>query len=95
MTVEAQWAGAAHAADALQAAYFRKLLADERTQVAGDLLRSRAQLRHCLESEYVVGLRTMARARMQVRELETRQRELDRLISALDRRFSALWSRER
>jgi hypothetical protein len=93
VTVEAQWAGAAHAADALQASYFRRFLADERKQVADDLLHSRAQLRDCLEADQVVGLRTLARARSQVRELETKQSELNRLIAALDRRFSALWSR--
>ena len=94
MTDEAQWAGAAHTADALQAAYFRTFLADERKQVADDLLHSRAQLRNCVEAKRVVGLRAMARARSQVRELETKQHELDRLIAALDRRFSALWSRQ-
>jgi hypothetical protein len=45
-----------------------------------------------MAGEQVVGLRTMARMRSDVRELETKTRELDRLIAALDRRFSALWS---
>ena len=84
----------ARAADAAQAAYFRGVLADEREQVAGNLARYRARLRACAEGEKVVGLRTMARMRSEVRDWEARQRELDRLIAALDRRFSPLWARE-
>ena len=84
----------ARAADAAQAAYFRGVLADEREQVAGNLTRNRARLRACAEGKTVVGLRTMARMRSEVRDWEARQRELDRLIAALDRRFSALWARE-
>jgi hypothetical protein len=82
------------AADASQGAYFRGFLADERAQVAGDLVRSRARLRDSVEGQQVVGLRAMARMRFEVRELEARKRELDRLIAALDRRFSRQWSRE-
>jgi hypothetical protein len=84
----------ADAADASQAAYFRGVLADEREQVADNLARSRARLRACAEREKVVGLRTMARLRADVRALEAGQRDLDRLITALDRRFSTLWVRE-
>jgi hypothetical protein len=36
----------------------------------------------------------MARLRAEVRALETSHRDLDRLISALDRRFATLWARE-
>jgi prefoldin subunit 5 len=36
----------------------------------------------------------MARMRSEVRELAAKKRELDRLLAALDRRFSALWSRQ-
>jgi hypothetical protein len=36
----------------------------------------------------------MARLRTDVREFEAKKAELDRLIAALDRRFSALWSRQ-
>ena len=82
------------AADAKQAAYFRAFLADEREQVGHNLLRSRLQLRACVEGEKVVGLRTMARLRSDVRELEAEQRDLERLIAKLDRRFSSLWALE-
>lgn len=93
MTVGVQWVGATRAADASQGAYFRGFLADEREQVANDLIRGRARLRVCVEGQQVVGLRAMARMRFEVRELEARKRELDRLIAALDRRFSRSWSR--
>jgi hypothetical protein len=86
--------GAARAADASQAAYFRSVLIGEREQIAGNLAHSRALLRACVDGEQVVGLRTMARMRSDVRELEANLGELDRLITALDRRFSRLWVRE-
>ena len=92
MTVGVQWVGATRAADASQAVYFRGLLADQRQETVSDLVLSRTRLRHCMAGEQVVGLRTMARMRSDVRELEAKKRELDRLIAALDRRFSALWS---
>jgi len=86
--------GGAIGADASQAAYFRGFLVDERMQVLGDLVQSRARLRECMERTQVVGLRSMARARGAVRDLEARQRELERLIAALDHRFAAQWARE-
>ena len=92
MTVGVQWVGAPRAADASQAGYFRGLLADEREETVSDLALSRARLRGCMAGKHVVGLRAMARMRSDVRELETKRRELDRLIAALDRRFSARWS---
>jgi hypothetical protein len=55
---------------------------------------SRVRLRQCVDGEQVVGLRAMARRRFEVRELETKLRDLNRLIAVLDRRFSALWARE-
>jgi hypothetical protein len=86
--------GAARAADASQAAYFRGVLADERVQILSNLTRTRMRLRACVEGEKVVGLRAMARMRSEVREFEAKQRALDHLIAALDRRFSAQWARE-
>jgi len=59
-----------------------------------ELARSRARLRDCMAGEQVIGLRAMARMRSDVRELEAKKRELDRLIGALARRFSALWSQQ-
>lgn len=82
---------AARTADASQAAYFRSVLADERVLLASELARSRAHLRACSEGERVVGLRAMARARSETRELEARSRELERLIARLDQRFPRVW----
>ena len=62
--------------------------------MVGGLARSRVRLRQCVDGEQVVGLRAMARRRFEVRDLETELRDLNRLIAALDRRFSALWARE-
>jgi hypothetical protein len=67
------------------------VLADERVQLASELARSRAHLRACSEGERVIGLRAMARARSETRELEARGRELERLIGRLDQRFPQVW----
>ena len=93
MTVGVQWTGA-QAADAAQAAYFRGFLADERDHLAIELERVRTRLRDVVEGDSVVGLRAMSRARFDVRDCETKHKELDQLIAALDRRFSAIWSCE-
>jgi hypothetical protein len=85
----------AQAADASQAGYFRGTLADERQAVTTDLSGARERLDALMQGKHVVGLRGMSRARFNVRELENELRELNRLIGALDRRFSALWSVER
>jgi hypothetical protein len=85
----------AQAADASQAGYFRGTLADECQAVTTDLSHARERLDALTEGNQVVRLRGMSRARFKVRELETELREFNRLIGALDRRFSALWSVER
>jgi hypothetical protein len=95
VSVEARWTETARAADASQAAYFRGTLADEREAAATELAQARERLGALAEGNQVVGLRGMTRARSRVRELEHQLRELDRLISALDRRFAARWSADR
>ena len=90
MTVEAQWAEGARAADISQAVYIRAFLIEERKRVSDDLVQARARLRDCLDGGQVVGLRAMSRSRFQVRELEAKQREVERLIAALDRRFGVV-----
>ncbi|MFL6087955.1 MAG: hypothetical protein ACJ74F_33185 [Mycobacterium sp.] len=92
MSVEVRWSETTRAADASQAAYFRGALADEREDTTAGLTIARERLRDLMDGKQMLGLRGMARARFKVRELETKQRELDRLIAALDRRFSAMWS---
>lgn len=66
-------------------------LADEREDTTAGLTIARERLRDSMDGKQMLGLRGMARARFKVRELETKQRELDRLIAALGR-FSAMWS---
>ena len=82
------------AADASQAAYFRGVLAEEGAQIARQLADTLARLRACVEGEQVVGLRALARLRSEVRDLEFKQRDIERMIGSLDRRYSALWARE-
>ena len=94
VTVEVQWT-AAHPADVAQAAYFLGLLADERDEVDAELAHSQARLRSLVGGDKVVGLRTLARARAEAREYESKQRELDRLVAALDRRFASHWPSDR
>jgi hypothetical protein len=82
----------ANAAEASQAAYFRAALTEERQGVTAALGEAKTRLRACVERQELVGLRGMARARFQVRELEHQVDELDRMVAALDRRYSASWS---
>jgi hypothetical protein len=95
VTVRDRWVRAAHGADAEQAACLRRSLADELEQTRLQLARSHGHLRACTAGNHVVGLRAMARARAEVRALEATQKELDRMIVALDRRFSATWLHQR
>lgn len=86
--------GMMRAADASQAAYFRGVLAEEGEQIARQLADTLVRLRACVEGEQVVGLRALARLRSEVRALEFKQRDIERMIGSLDRRYSALWARE-
>jgi hypothetical protein len=91
VTVEVRWPHA-NAADASQAAYFRAALTDERHTATTALGQAKTRLRACIERPELVGLRGMARARCQVRELEHQVHELDRMIAALDQRYSPSWT---
>jgi hypothetical protein len=74
-------------ADVSQAAYFRETLVAQHKTATADLACAREAVRAQAEGTRVVGLRSMARARCTVRDLERQVRELAALISALDRRF--------
>ena len=91
MTVEVRWPQA-DVANASQAAYFRAALSNERRTVTAALDQAETRLRACVERQELLGLRGMARARFRVRELEHQVHELDRMIAALDRRYSPSWS---
>jgi hypothetical protein len=73
-------------ADSLQAAYFRGMLADERAVVAQHLAEARARLAKRFEAGELHGI---SRLRQEIRVREAEERNLDRLIDALDRRFAA------
>lgn len=82
-------AGVTQGSDSLQAAYFRGALADRRDVLAAHVGRQNEKLR----TMAVAGTSalTITRVRRQVRENEAEIRDLDRMIGAIDRRFSALW----
>lgn len=82
-------AGFVMAADALQAAYFRGTLADDREQIAGRAAKHRDELARRLELGATSGT---AHLRSQVRSLQAELHYLDRLIAKLDHRFAALWT---
>ena len=79
----------AQGSDSLQAAYFRGALADQRAVIAAHMARQTRKL----QSMTAVGANALAitRLRRQVRENEAEIRQLDRMIGAIDRRFSASW----
>jgi hypothetical protein len=77
------------AADAMQAAYFRGTLADEREQIAEHVATCRNELAQCLTT----GSRSaIPHLRSQVQTMEAELRYLDELIAGLDRRFADLWA---
>jgi hypothetical protein len=79
------------AADALQAAYFRELLADRLASINEDLASFDARLAALLGSGDQFALGALRR---QIRFKEGEHRELGRLISALDRRFGTRWTNQ-
>jgi hypothetical protein len=70
-----------------QASYFRETLVAQHKAANADLACAREAVRAQTDGSRVVGLRSMARARCTVRDLERQVRELTALITALDRRF--------
>jgi hypothetical protein len=70
-----------------QAAYFRETLVAQHKMATADLECAREVLQAQTNGTRVVGLRSMARARCAIRDLERQVRELAALITALDRRF--------
>jgi hypothetical protein len=77
------------AADAMQAAYFRRTLADEREQIAGHIAKHRDEMARRLQSEATSGIPHL---RSQVRSMEAELQYLDELIAGLDRRFAIPWA---
>ena len=77
----------AQGSDSLQAAYFRGELADQRAIIAAHI----AGQHRKLQAMAVAGANPLAvtRLRRQLRENENEIRQLDRMIGAIDLRFSA------
>jgi hypothetical protein len=78
----------ARASDSLQASYFRGALADQRALLAAEIAKKTGRL-GCLSTK--TDLLAIRQLRRQIRFDEAEHRELDRMIAAIDRRFSAYW----
>jgi hypothetical protein len=74
--------------DALQAAYFRGALADQRAVLGAEIGRQTRKLGSLsMKSDAM----TISRLRREIRANEAEYRDLDRMIEALDRRFSTVF----
>ncbi len=80
--------GSTTAADAMQAAYFRDTLAEEREHTNRQVGKHREEMARRAETGSRYGIPHL---KSHVRALEAELRYLDGLIAKLDRRFSALW----
>ncbi|HJT95246.1 MAG TPA: hypothetical protein VJ777_25490, partial [Mycobacterium sp.] len=76
------------ASDSLQAAYFRGALADQRALVGAEIAR---QTRTMSFLSTKTDSLAITRLRRQIRARENEQYDLDRMIAAIDRRFSTAW----
>lgn len=77
------------ASDALQAAYFRGALADQRALVAAEIMRQTRKLNGLSTRTDALAI---SQLRRDIRANDSEIRELDRMIAALDRRFAQIWS---
>ena len=77
------------AADAMQAAYFRAMLARERDEIDTELEKSRRRLQASMKTGESFELHRQQRW---MREHESHRCHLDWMISGLDRRFNSVWS---
>jgi hypothetical protein len=77
------------ASDAMQAAYFRGALADQRALVAAEVGRQAEALNSLTTKTDAI---VISRLRRDIRISEAECRELDRMIDALDRRFAPGWT---
>jgi hypothetical protein len=75
------------ASDSLQAAYFRRELADQRALIAAEIVRQTRKLNGLSTRSDAL---TISLLRRDIRAIEAECRDLDRMIAALDRRFASL-----
>jgi hypothetical protein len=73
-------------AEAMQAVYYRRVLTDQRAELAAELARAQKMLSRCLERGDLFATK---RTQHEIRAKEALCRDLDRLICALDQRFGA------
>lgn len=81
----------AEVSDALQAAYFRGALADQRALLAAEIATQTRKLGFLSTKTDSLAI---TRLRRQLRASEAQHRDLDRMIEAIDRRFSRSWSNQ-
>jgi hypothetical protein len=70
----------------MQAVYYRKVLVDQRAELAAELAKAHQMLARCLEHGDLFAIK---RTQREIRVMGASYRDLDRLICALDRRFAA------
>jgi hypothetical protein len=70
----------------MQAVYYRGVLADQLVVLAAELAKAHKMLARRLEHGDLFAIN---RTQREIRSMEASYRDLDRLISALDRRFGA------
>ena len=78
-------------ADAMQAAYFRRVLSSIRAEIEATVGKAGSRRQAC---EATGDQMTSLRLRDEIRGYEYELSQVDWLISRLDRRYSALWSPE-
>ena len=81
----------AQASDWQQAAYFRGALADQRALLAAEIA---AQTRKLDFLSIKTDSLAISRLRRQIRAKEADHRDVDRMIAAIDRRFSRYWANQ-
>jgi hypothetical protein len=82
---------ATEVSDALQAAYFRGALADQRALLAAEIATQTHKLSFLSTKTDSLAI---SRLRRQLRASEAQHRDLDRMIEAIDRRFSRSWANQ-
>lgn len=81
----------AEASDTLQASYFRGALADQRALLAAEIATQTRKLSFLSTKTDSLAI---SRLRRQLRASEAQHRDLDRMIEAIDRRFSRSWANQ-
>ena len=81
----------AEVSDSLQAAYFRGALADQRALLGAEIATQTRKLGFLSTKTDSLAI---SRLRRQIRANEAQHRDLDRMIEAIDHRFSRYWANQ-